>query len=271
MARILLHGALGRMGQTVAALAREASQNISSNNSSTKSPVDAPVITAGVDKLTIPSSLQFPLYRTLDEVREPFDVIMDFSKPDALTSLLTFARDRSAALALATTGFDEAEMMRITAASRDIAIFRSANFSVGVYVLTELARRAALTLPGCDVEITETHHRTKLDAPSGTALSLARAIDEANSEPLVPRYGRAPNEPPRQHGEMGIHALRGGTAAGDHSIYFLMDGETIELTHRAHSRDVFARGALRAAQWLASKPAGLYGMKDMLDTPDRRL
>jgi 4-hydroxy-tetrahydrodipicolinate reductase len=253
------------MGQAIAALVEEPSQNtrLAAAN-------DALVIVAGVDARADGSTLQFPLYSALDDVREAIDVVIDFTRPQALTRLLAFAHDRHAALVLATTGYDESDMMRISAASKDIAIFRSANFSVGVYMLTELARRAALTLSGCDVEITETHHRTKLDAPSGTALALARAIEEANAEPLIPRYGRAPNEPPRQRGELGIHAIRGGTAAGDHSVFFLMDGETIELTHRAHSRDVFARGALRAAQWLAPKPPGLYGMNDMLDTPRRR-
>ncbi|MDR2657837.1 MAG: 4-hydroxy-tetrahydrodipicolinate reductase [Oscillospiraceae bacterium] len=264
MTRILLHGARGRMGQAVAAIALETLKDAGLTVDET------PVIVAGVDSRDDGAAQPFPIYGALDDVKEAADVVIDFTRPETLTALLTFARDRRTALVLATTGYDEADMMRITAASRDIAIFRSANYSVGVYVLTELARRAALTLSGCDVEIAETHHRTKLDAPSGTALALARAIGEANPTPLIPRYGRAPNEPPRQQGEMGIHAIRGGTAAGDHSVLFLMDGETIELTHRAHSRDVFARGALRAAQWVATKPAGLYGMNDMLDMPGRR-
>ncbi|GHU73511.1 4-hydroxy-tetrahydrodipicolinate reductase [Clostridia bacterium] len=255
MPRILLHGALGRMGKAIAALAQEPGALVS--------------VAAGVDARADGQASGFPLYRILDEVKEAADVVVDFTKPEALTALLTFARKRNTALVLATTGYDDADLIRIAAAARDIPIFRSANFSVGVHVLMELARRAALTLPGCDVEITETHHRTKLDAPSGTALALARAIDEANTSHLIPRYGRAPNEPPRQTGELGIHALRGGSAAGDHTVYFLMDGETIELTHRAHSRDVFARGALRAAHWVAGKPPGLYGMKDMLDAPIR--
>jgi 4-hydroxy-tetrahydrodipicolinate reductase len=253
------------MGQAIAALTLESSQN-----PRLVTPNDAPVVVAGVDSRAGSQSLPFPLYSGLDDVREHADVVVDFTRPEALTGLLSFAHERHAALVLATTGYDEADMMRVAAASRGSAIFRSANFSVGVYVLTELARRAALTLPGCDAEITETHHRAKLDAPSGTALALARAIEEANAGPLIPRYGRAPNEPPRQRGELGIHALRGGSAPGDHSVYFLMDGETIELTHRAHSRDVFARGALQAARWIAPKPPGLYGMNDMLDTPDRR-
>jgi 4-hydroxy-tetrahydrodipicolinate reductase len=221
-------------------------------------------IVAGVDAQAPSLAMAFPVYGKLADAQEDAGLIMDFSRPDALTGVLEYAARRRLPLVLGTTGFSNAQLHQIAEAARETAIFQSANLSLGVSLLTELVARAAAALPGCDVEIVEAHHRMKADAPSGTALALAHTVSEAAGRPLPFRYGRAPKDPPRQPGEIGLHAVRGGTSAGEHTVRFLMDDEELELRHRAESREVFARGALRAARFMAGKPPGLYGMRHLL-------
>ncbi|MDR1569500.1 MAG: 4-hydroxy-tetrahydrodipicolinate reductase [Oscillospiraceae bacterium] len=246
MTRIILSGACGRMGQTVAAI----------------SDPSCPIV-AGVDFRAAGSS-SFPIYTQFNDVREQADVVVDFSHPDALSDLLRFSQERSIALVLATTGYTDADEQSILRAAEHIPIIHSANFSMGISVLVALVRRAAESLPGCDIEIIEAHHRMKADAPSGTALALAREIADVSACETTFRYGRDPSSPPRSRHEIGLHSVRGGTGAGEHEAIFLLDGETLTLKHQAQTRDIFAHGALHAAKWIVGRAPGLYGMSDMI-------
>ena len=198
---------------------------------------------------------------SLDEIAD-IDAAIDFSYPGNLTMLLESAVRRRLPLVIGTTGLSDAQGGQIRAASAQIPIVWADNFSVGVTVLRRLTRTAAEALGGAfDVEITETHHNQKADAPSGTAKMLLRAVDPAGELPV--RYGREGRPGPRGR-EIGMHSLRGGTVAGEHSVFFFGQLEELELRHRADSREIFARGALQAAAFAAAAKPGLYDMEDVL-------
>jgi 4-hydroxy-tetrahydrodipicolinate reductase len=170
-------------------------------------------------------------------------------------------------MVIGTTGLSAADKEQIAAAAKSIPIVFAPNFSVGVNVMLKLVADAARTLgPAYDIEIVETHHRAKRDAPSGTALRLAEAVAEASGRDLATtaRFERHGDIGPRSDTEIGIQTLRGGDVAGDHTVHFLGQGDRIEITHRASSRDTLANGAVRAALWLAGKPTGLFDMRDVL-------
>ena len=198
---------------------------------------------------------------SLDELVD-IDAAVDFSHPDNLQRTLESAVRRRIPLVIGTTGFDDAQGEAIRAASRSIPIVWSANFSVGVAVLARLARLAARALGDeFDMEIVETHHNQKADAPSGTAKLILRHIDpEGAYTPVYGRHGR----PGARGKEIGVHAVRGGTAAGEHSLRFFGQMEELELRHRADSREIFARGALKAAEFAQRMKPGLYDMEDVL-------
>ena len=192
------------------------------------------------------------------------DVVIDFSDPELCLESLAHAKRLGTACLIGTTGLDAAAQARIEAASDSIPICQAANFSIGVNLLLDLVRRAATALPAaCDVEVSEIHHRWKIDAPSGTALELGAAVAEARGldRDTVSRHHAAGR---RESGGIGYQAARGGDVAGEHTVMFLGDGERLELTHRASDRAIFARGALHAARWLVDQPAGLYSMQDVL-------
>jgi 4-hydroxy-tetrahydrodipicolinate reductase len=195
-------------------------------------------------------------------------VIVDFSTPAATAILAPAAAAAGVALVIGTTGLHQPALSAIAAASEHVPVVHSANMSPGINVLLGLLRRAAAVLPDYDVEIIEIHHRAKRDAPSGTALLLADAIDNSRGKgsvaPRTIRTGREGLCGPRQRGEIGVLAVRGGDVPGDHTVMLLGNGERIELTHRASSREVFAQGALRAARWVVGRPPRLYDMEDML-------
>lgn len=193
------------------------------------------------------------------------DVVIDFSSPEGTLWLLGDCANRRIPLVVATTGHSPAQLEEIRAAAHQTAILRSANFSLGVNLLLKLLAEAAAALKGrdYDVEIVEKHHRFKKDAPSGTALALAHLIQQKMGQPKL-RHGREGLVGERPHGEIGLHAVRTGDAVGEHNVYFSTLGETLELSHRASSRDCFARGALEAAQFLVGKPAGTYELSDVL-------
>ena len=198
---------------------------------------------------------------SLDDIAD-IDAAVDFSYPGNLTMLLESAVRRRLPLVIGTTGLSDAQGGQIRAASAQIPIVWADNFSVGVTVLRRLTRTAAEALGGTfDVEITETHHNQKADAPSGTAKMLLRAVDPAGELPV--RYGREGRPGPRGR-EIGMHSLRGGTVAGEHSVFFFGQLEELELRHRADSREIFARGALQAAAFAAAAKPGLYDMEDVL-------
>jgi 4-hydroxy-tetrahydrodipicolinate reductase len=195
------------------------------------------------------------------------DVYIDFATPQATADVAIAALARGCAAVVGTTGLGDRAHAALEVLSKRAPVLWAPNFSPGVNLLLDLAERAARALgPEFDLEIVEIHHRKKRDAPSGTALALGEALarGRADAGGLAQRLGRAGDTGPRAAGELGIAAVRGGDVIGEHTAYFLGDHERIELTHRAATRDVFAAGALRAAVWLAGKPAGRYRMRDVL-------
>jgi len=249
MIKILICGANGKMGQTLAKAAACA---------------DEMCVCAGVDKLPDAADNDFPVYADIFDCRENPDVIIDFSRPDALDSNLRYALMNGIPIVICTTGFSDDEKQRIKNASSQIPIFFSANMSLGVNLQMELSRRAAAFLgEDCDIEIVEKHHNQKVDAPSGTAFAIAEAINDALMAPKPLLCGRCTRSEKRGL-EIGIHAVRGGTIAGEHSVYFIGTDEIVEIKHIAQSRQIFAYGALRAAAFISRMPAGLYSMADII-------
>ena len=195
------------------------------------------------------------------------DVLVDFSSPSALAAHLDAARGAGVAIVIGTTGLQPEHHALIDAAAREIAVLQAANTALGVNLLAHLVRQAAAALgPEWDIELLEMHHRHKVDAPSGTALLLAGAAAEGRGGSLE-ELGRIGRTGAREAGTIGYASLRGGSVAGDHVAIFAAEGERIELGHRAESREIFARGAVKAALWLAGKPAGRYAMRDVLGLP----
>lgn len=240
MLKILLSGACGRMGRQVSALAEE----------------NGAMIAAGVDVHPDPS-VSFPVYPAFSMVQKTADVIIDFSRPEGLPALLEYALSHHIPAVLAATGYQERELALIADAAREIPIFRSANLSLGVYVLGALARQAARLLPDFDIEIVEKHHNQKADAPSGTALMLYDAVKNAESQPV---FGRNSRTEKREKQEIGIHAVRGGTIPGEHEVGFYGPCEAVLLSHSAQDRSIFARGALKAAHFILRQAPGEYDM-----------
>lgn len=190
------------------------------------------------------------------------DVIIDFSHHLGTAALLDYAKKSGTPVVLATTGHTDEELDIISEAAESVAIFRSANMSVGIALLCELAKTVAKSFPNADIEIIEKHHNRKLDAPSGTAILLADEIRSVREKSRYV-YGRS-GHAKRMPDEIGIHAVRVGNVVGDHEIIVATDSQTITLKHEAHSRALFAEGSVAAARFLAGKPAGMYNMKDML-------
>lgn len=243
MIRIGILGAAGRMGRAVAEAAHAA---------------EVP-IAGGIDR----DGAVVGLYANLSALAAECDVLIDFSSPDAVARSLEAASAAGRALVIGTTGLTSAHHALIDDASRDIAVLQAANTALGVNLLAALVEQAAARLGAdWDIEIVEMHHRHKVDAPSGTALLLGQAAARGRGarldEPDLDRNGK------RTEGAIGFACLRGGSVAGDHMVVLAGDGERIELGHRAESRDIFALGALKAALWLAGKPAGRYTMGDVL-------
>ncbi len=249
MTRLMISGACGRMGRMIA---REAS--------------DAGFDTvAGIDAQGC-GDAGFPVFMDLRACDVHADVLIDFSSPRALSPLLAYALKNNMPCVLGTTGYTDDDMRQIDEAASHIAIFQSSNMSVGVYVLKTLATQARAMLPGFDIEIVEKHHNKKTDAPSGTALTLYEALRDGAS---LPTFGREGRQALRQPQEVGLHAVRGGTLAGEHEVGFYGNNECLLLTHSAQSRQIFALGALRAARFIHQQPAGRFGMAQMLGQSDR--
>lgn len=244
---ILVYGMGGHMGREVASLALKGYRDTS--------------LAAGVDPNGFDGNAL--CYRNPEEVTEKFDCIVDFSHRSATAALLEFAVSRSVPLVLCTTGHTEEEKALIRAAAEKIPLFYSANMSLGVALLVDLAKKTAASMPEAEIEIVEAHHDRKLDAPSGTALMIAEALREVRGQvPFV--CGRA-GQGKRTKEEIGIHALRMGNVVGMHEVIVATDSQTLTLKHEAHSRALFAEGALAAARYLVGKPAGLYNMNSMIN------
>jgi len=249
MTRIILTGALGKMGRVI--------QSVVGNR-------DNCCIVAGVDRYN-DNSAPFPVYEKLSEVNEEADVIIDFSNPSLLDELIDYAKNKNCALVIATTGYDECQKKKICDASKDIAVFFTYNMSIGINLLASLAKKAVNVLgDDFDIEIIEEHHNQKIDAPSGTALMLADAISEEFDKPMKYEYDRHSKREKRTKDEIGIHSIRGGTIVGEHKILFAGRDENITLSHSARSKEVFAVGAVNAALFMNGKEPGMYDMGELV-------
>ncbi|MBF0491669.1 MAG: 4-hydroxy-tetrahydrodipicolinate reductase [Deltaproteobacteria bacterium] len=249
---LILCGAAGRMGQRIAALSKE-----------------NPKITlaACVDKKTAQTVEGLICFTNLKDVISTGNVIIDFSHADASLENLKLAMSSKVPLVIGTTGFNLKERQQIEEAAKSIPIVFSSNMSIGVNVMWKLLEQATRALgPAYDIEVVEMHHRLKKDAPSGTAMTTAEVLAKAAGRNLEKDavYSRHGMIGERKAGEIGIQTLRGGDVVGDHTVYFAGIGERLEITHRASSRDTFAQGALRAAEWVVDKKPGLYNMQDVL-------
>ncbi|MFR5876929.1 MAG: 4-hydroxy-tetrahydrodipicolinate reductase [Eubacterium sp.] len=249
MTKIILTGACGKMGKVIQSVvsAREDCE-----------------IVAGVDKYN-DGNCPFPVYEKIDDVTEKADVVIDFSNPSLLDSLLTYGESKNTALVIATTGFDECQKKKIKDSSAKCPVFFTYNMSIGINLLANLAKKAVQVLGDeFDIEIVEQHHNQKIDAPSGTALMLADAITEEIEKPMKYEYDRHSKREKRTKNEIGIHSIRGGTIVGEHEIIFAGRDENIILSHSARSKEVFAVGAVNAAVFMTGKSAGMYDMGELV-------
>lgn len=220
-------------------------------------------IICGVDKAPINSD--FPIYTSFKQVSLKPDVIIDFSHISVLNDLIDYATKHKIPVILATTGYSQAQKLIIEKAATKIPIFYTANMSIGVNLLCALASKAAAMLgEDFDVEIIEKHHNQKIDAPSGTALMLANAVNSQFNDDYSYEYDRHSKRIKRPKNEIGIHSVRGGTIVGEHDVIFAGNDEVITLSHSAASKEIFAVGAVRAAEFIIGKASGLYDMNDIL-------
>jgi len=250
MLNIILHGCNGKMGKTL--------QNLISKEA------DLSVI-AGIDPEMGSEPVPFKLYMSPLDCETKADVVIDFSRYDAIEDLLTYCVKSRVPVVIATTGLGDREHEMIWKASEEIPVFHSANMSLGINVLSKMLKAAVPTLEeDFNVEIIEKHHCKKIDSPSGTALLLANAVNDAalNKKDLV--YGRHSKNDQCKLTDLGIHSVRGGSIPGEHTVIFAGPDEVIELKHTVYSREVFAHGALKAAKFIVNKSSGLYSMEDMI-------
>jgi 4-hydroxy-tetrahydrodipicolinate reductase len=244
--KILITGILGKMGRLVAHQAALNPQWI---------------LVGGIDTRGRTCN-DFPVFSTLDEAPLT-DVLIDFSYPDQIDAILSYSKTHQIPLVLATTGYTTEQEQMIADASQHLPIFRSANFSYGILIMRKLLALAGEYLnEGFDIELVEAHHNKKADAPSGTAKLLVKSVNDAL--PLPRTVVLAHDQGKRNPHVIGVHAIRAGAIAGDHTVLFASESESIEISHRAFSKDVFAQGALRAAAFIVNKSKGLYSMDDLL-------
>ncbi len=251
MTKIIMCGCNGKMGRVISQIVKEDA---------------ACEIVAGVD-ISGEQLDSYPVFKSITECNVEADAVIDFSAPAALDDILSVGIEKNLALVLCTTGYSEAELARIKEASEKAAILRSANMSLGINLLLGLVQSAAKVLAEADfdIELVEKHHNQKVDAPSGTALALADAINEALNNEYAYKYDRSTERVKRDKKEIGISAVRGGTIVGEHEVIFAGTDEVIEIKHTAYSKAIFGKGAVSAAKYLAGKPAGMYSMKDVIE------
>lgn len=249
MTNIAIYGCNGKMGRVIYSCIKERT--------------DAKVI-GGVD-LNTEAYADFPVVNDPKLLTVKPDVIIDFSHPSTLDTILEYALTNNIAVVFATTGYSEAQIAKIKAAGDQIPVFFTFNMSLGINLLVELAKKAAVVLGGqFDIEIVEKHHNQKIDAPSGTAIMLADAINSVSGNSYHYMYDRHSQRMKRDKKEIGMHAIRGGTIVGEHDVIFAGRDEVITLSHSATSKEVFAVGAVNAAVFMKNKPAGLYSMSDVI-------
>ena len=250
MVKVMMYGCNGYMGHVICNLIKDM-ENVT--------------VAAGIDPCP-GDQKDFPVFASLDECNVDVDVIIDFSAAVAVDGVLDYAAAKKIPLVECTTGLSEEQLAHLEEASKQTAVLRSANMSLGVNTLLEMVKTAAKILgeAGFDIDIVEKHHRRKLDAPSGTAIALAEAVNEPLNNEYEFVYDRSQRREQRPKKEIGISAVRGGTIVGEHEIIFAGQDEVIELKHTAYSRAIFGKGAVSAALYLAGKEAGMYDMSDVI-------
>ena len=248
MIKVLINGCNGRMGQV---LVKEIDtfENL--------------LLVGGFD-INDDGLNTFPVYSNINDIKEKPDVIVDFSVPVASLNMLNYAVSSKTAMVIATTGFSKEELEIISGASKTIPIFKSSNMSFDINLMKKIVAEVALALKGNDIEIVETHHNRKIDAPSGTAITLADSIIDALGGSMEYIYNRHDIHEKRKTNEIGFSSIRGGNIVGEHSVQFYGAHETFEIKHTSYSRDVFAEGALKACEFIFDKAPGLYNMDDMV-------
>ena len=251
MVRVIMHGCNGHMGQVISGLIDGDS--------------DAQIV-AGID-LCDNRENSYPVFTDIQACDVQADVMIDFSSFKATDGVLDYCLEKKLPLVLCTTGLTDEQLAKVKEYSKEVAILRSANMSLGVNTLMKLIQDAAkvLATAGFDMEIVEKHHKLKCDAPSGTALALAESLNEAMGGKYHYVYDRSQVHQQRDNLEIGISAVRGGTIVGDHDVIFAGPDEVITFSHRAYSKAVFGKGAVEAAKFLAGKPAGMYDMQNVID------
>ncbi|MCL2779047.1 MAG: 4-hydroxy-tetrahydrodipicolinate reductase [Polyangiaceae bacterium] len=258
--RVAVLGANGRMGRAVIRLAQEAGMKVVCAVGVGDVGRDAGEL-AGVGHLGVPVVSSISSIGTYGA-----NVVVDFSAPQALVEACSVCAKAKVALVSGTTGLSDVARAALSDAAKQCAVMWEPNMSIGVHVLATLVKQAALTLgDDFDVEVVETHHRAKVDAPSGTAIRLGDVVRKARGSHFV--HGREGRPGPRAQNEIGMHAVRGGDVVGDHTVFFFGAGERLELTHRASNRELFAHGALRAALWISGRAPGRYTLDDMVAVP----
>lgn len=249
MTKILLSGCCGRMGRFVAEAVAQRK--------------DCEIV-AGID-IVDDSTLGFPVFANYDEVEVKSDIIIDFSNPTLIPSMLAYAEKTKIGIVLATTGLTDEQIKEVETASKNVPVFFSYNMSLGVSLLCELSKTAAKVLGnGFDVEIVEAHHNQKVDAPSGTAIMLGNAVKKEMPDAYF-EYDRHSKREKRHTNEIGIHSVRGGTIVGEHEVIFAGNDEILKLSHSARSRAIFANGAVNAAVFLKNKESGMFNMGDLVN------
>ena len=251
MKKIIMHGCNGKMGQAICKMIEKD---------------DTTEIVAGID--INPVNVSFPTFTHIKDCNIQADVIIDFSTATAVDSLIDYCVDKNIPVVICTTGLNDETLKKIDEASEHIAIFKSANMSLGINLIASLLKKATSILDenGFDIEIIEKHHNQKIDAPSGTAFLLANAINESMDNKFKYVYDRSNIREKRTDNEIGISAIRGGNIVGEHSVIYAGKDEIIEFNHFAYSKEVFATGAINASKFLIGKPSGKYDMQDIMNS-----
>lgn len=252
MTNVIMHGCNGKMGQVIINLIKD---------------MDGVTVVAGIDKNDSIKN-EFPVFTNIKDCDVKADAIIDFATATAMDALIDYAVSTKTPLVTCTTGLTQEQLQKIETASKEVAILKSANMSLGINLLQKLLKEAAgiLADAGYDIEIVERHHNQKIDAPSGTAFALADSVNEGLKEPYEYCFDRSQVREKRKKNEIGISAVRGGSIVGEHEVIFAGVDEVIEFKHTAYSKAIFGKGAIEAAVFLAGKPAGMYNMSDVINT-----
>ncbi len=252
MTNVLIWGIGGRMGRTLL-------ECLNKNEYTTA--------VGGVDKFANQADFNIPIFQNVSDINIKADVIIDFSRAEAIYDILPYAKENKIPVVLCTTGYSELDLDYINEMSKELPLFKSSNMSIGINLLIDLVKKATNLLgENFDIELIECHHNVKVDSPSGTALTIAEAINEEMNNTLEFKFGRHDNNERRKKNELGIHAVRGGTVVGRHEVLFLGNDETITIKHEANSKAVFAEGAVKASIYMSTiKTPGIYNMKNLIE------